>query len=326
MGIYHFAPVGTSPGAVTSALSYMKHNRDKFPVRGDIVESIVLFTSPEIREGREGIAEECVHNDYGNLSWKRSWKRRSSVLSVVVEFIDREIQEVMPHKGTVYCFVLDPNDYNACFERVAKTTLNFAPPGDVGKNIWANLTGGTNVVNAALLQVAFFSGLISRAYYTFISPQYIHCLQPPSKDPAKFRWDDIPILKTVFDEVYYILLRVLGSLSDRWYLDEELLSHLRRMCWEHLSLEHAQTIDKMDIQTFRQQFLNKLDGRELKRQLLPDGKQGRAVRLSEVGRQLLNWMDSPLFKALVERARGGKVENVENITADLDIEELWSKP
>lgn len=325
MGVHHFAPVGISPGAVTSALSYMKHNRGKFPVRGDIVESIVLFTSPEIREGREGIAEECVHNDYGSPTGKRSWKRGSSVLSVVVEFIEREIQEVMPHKGTVYCCIVDPNDYGACFEMVAQTTLHFAPPRDVGKNIWANLTGGTNVVNAALLQVAFLSGLISRAYYTFISPQYAHCLQSPSKDPARFRWDDIPILKTAVDEVYYMLLEVLRSLSDRWYLDEEVLSHLRRACWEHLSSERAQTITEMDIQTFRQQFLNKLDGRELERQLLPNGKQGPAVRLSEIGKHLLNWVDSPLFKALVERGRGSEVKEIESLTSDLDIQELWSK-
>ena len=42
MGIYHFAPIGKSPGAVTSGLSYLKYNRDVLSEKGSIIENIIL--------------------------------------------------------------------------------------------------------------------------------------------------------------------------------------------------------------------------------------------------------------------------------------------
>lgn len=327
MGIYHFAPVGTSPGAVTSALAYLKQNPEQFPMRGQVIESIVIFTSPEVRRGHEGTADESVYNHYGSLTARRFWKKGAPVLEVIVEFIRAEISEVMPSKGKICCCVVDPNDYDACFEQVAKAALHFAPPKEVGKHIWANMTGGTNLMNAALLQVAFLSGLIARLYYTFLSDfrLYGRYLQPPSKDPAKFRWDEIPVVKTAFDQVYYALLQILKGLGDEWYLDEELLVRLRQASGQYLRPADVEAISQMDIGTFRREFLNKLDGRELDRQHLPDGSQGRAVRVSEAGRRFLQRIDSPFFQALIQRGRGSE-EDVTSLTEGLELEELWSKP
>jgi hypothetical protein len=182
-------------------------------------------------------------------------------------------------------------------------------------------------MNAALLQVAMLSGLISRLYYTFVPRVEDHkYLQPVAKnEPYRFRWDEIPPMKTALDDVYVALLDVLKGLGEGWYLDEELLARLRQVSWEHLPPASAQSVAEMDIQVFRQEYLNKLDGRELERQILPDGSQGKAVRLSEAGKRLLERIESPLFQALVQRGRGMEVE-VSALTTGLDLEELWSKP
>jgi hypothetical protein len=79
MGITHFAPVGTRPGAVTSALSYLKHNQDKFFIKGELIEKVILFASPEVREG--DIVRECKNNDYGSYNGPE-WKNKT-VLEVI---------------------------------------------------------------------------------------------------------------------------------------------------------------------------------------------------------------------------------------------------
>jgi hypothetical protein len=98
VGIVHFAPVGTSPGAVTSALSYLKHNPGEFKIRGHLMEGVVVFSSPEVREGRgEYVVEECVNNQYGSTNGP-TWKTLS-VLRVISKFVENEMADVMPRKG-----------------------------------------------------------------------------------------------------------------------------------------------------------------------------------------------------------------------------------
>ncbi|MEW6418835.1 MAG: hypothetical protein AB1480_12060 [Nitrospirota bacterium] len=325
MGIYHFSPVGINPGAVTCALAYLKQNKDSFIARGDVIESIILFASSDVREGSTK-TRECIYNDYMSMTARKTLKM-VNILNVITEFIISEIADIMPKKGTVYCCVVDPNDYDSCFEVIAKAALHFSPPGDTGKNIWANLTGGTNVLNASLLQVAFLSGLISRIYYTFLPREDDRkYLQPVKNDSERFRWDEVPFIKTSFDNVYQALLQELKDLSEEWCLDENLLGCLRQASWKYLRPEDLKTINTMDIQIFRQEWLNKLDGRELERQVLPDGSLGRYIRLSGAGKRLLGRIESPLFQALVQRGKGITVENTTDLIQGLEIEELWSKP
>jgi hypothetical protein len=52
MGIVHFAGLGRSPGAVTSGLAYLKHAYRGRPEYGQIVESVVSFTSPSEANAR----------------------------------------------------------------------------------------------------------------------------------------------------------------------------------------------------------------------------------------------------------------------------------
>ena len=146
MGIIHFAGLGRSPGAVTSGLAYLKHEYENRSEYGQIIEGVVLFTSPEVADGTER-AFEVEHNEYGSLNVRQTWPRgKTNAVEIVSKFFKREIGQ-----GTIYCCPVDVNDFRACFEAVAKATLKFHRPGEVGKHIWANITGGTNPLNAALL-------------------------------------------------------------------------------------------------------------------------------------------------------------------------------
>lgn len=310
MGIIHFAPIGTSPGAVTAALAYLKQERNNLAgFKGQVIESVVLFASPEVRSGQIR-AEECIYNDYMSMSSHgRPWKNRN-VVDAVTEFIQKEIAPVMPKGGAVHCCQVDPNDFDACFRIVARTALHFSPHTDVGHNIWANLTGGTNVLNGALLQVAFLSALIAQLYYTFLADEeHRKYLQPPSKDPTKFHWYQVPLIKTSFDDSYYQVLKSLPQ--DDWCDGDELLSRLK----------HTHYFSSMNIQTFRQQFLNKMDGRELERESLPGGLEGNCVRISSYGKSILSMIDDVLFQALVHRGKGEEID-ISSLTQDLQLEKL----
>ncbi len=326
MGVYHFTPVGLSPGAVTAALAYIKQNPKVFTTRGSAIDSLVIFTSPEIRRGEERLSDDCIYNRYNGKEIIKEWKKNSaSILEVIIHFIKQEIAPILPDKGKVYVCPLNPDDYDNCFETVTKASLYFSSPGHTGKHIWANLTGGTNVMNAALLQVSFLSGLIGRLYYTFVPyAEDRKYLQSRDIERHRFKWDDIPRVKTNIDDIYHLLLKMLSQMSEGWYLDEELLSRFKQLAYQHLSTESADRVNQMDIQIFRQEYLNKMDGVELQRQVLPDQSQGREIRLSESGKQLVKWFNSDLFKALVQRGKGEEVETAA-LLGDFKPEELWSK-
>lgn len=313
MGIYHLAPIGTSPGAVTSALAYLKHNKDKpeFIVRGEIVEAVVLFPSWEVRNGVEGTPEECILNDYGQESKRRSWKPRAAVLDIIRDFVKQEFGKEVK----LFCCPMNVDNYDDCFEKIAKVALQFS--AGVGKHLWANLTGGPNIVNAALLEVAFLSGLIARLYYTFLSDvrRYGRYLRPPSECTTIFDWREIPFVKTAFDEDYYRVLQVLADYDD-WIEDRELLSRLAQERPKRFGS------DRMSLMVFLRDFLNKMDGRELEREVLPNGTPTNRNRISPYGKRIVNKVStSELFQALVHPGKREK-ETIDRLIADPPLEEL----
>jgi len=307
MGIVHFAGLGRSPGAVTAGLSYILHERRELEgTLGDLVEAVVVFTSPEVREGKERV-RTSVLNRYMTKTKVREWQD-THITDVIVEFFKREVG-----KGALYCYQVDVNDFSACFETIARATLYFGRPSRVGKNIWVNITGGTNVMNAATMQTSFLSGLIAKMYYTFIRDQGNRLyLQPFSRDTNEFRWAEIFMPKTTFDHAYYQVLRTVAAQGD-WIKDEELLSRLKR--------HHPADFGEVTVQNFRREFLNRLDGRGLER-WEEGGQKGTRVRLAPEGTQLLEVLDRPLFRLLTRRG-GMREKEISHLIAVLEPERLW---
>ncbi len=353
MGIYHFATVGLHPGAVTTGLSFLKHQfeedtkklkaqlkgeepGDEYEPGRDFIEALVLFTTDEVYQGRV-TPEKAKWNDYGTTKHKPP-ERNPNVLAIIKEFVETELKSVATAKKDkfvgckeiLYCPLDDLWSYESCFEIAAKAVLHFSPPGETGKNIHVNLTGGTNVMNAALMQVASLSGMISRLYYTFVDdslgPEY---LRPPSRDRNRFRFEYIPMMKTAADPLYFELIETLGLLKN-WCTDEDLLSQMKQTAENQfkLSKENVDRLKRIDLQTLQQEYLNKLDGRELER----ESQTSNRLQLSERGQFLLAKLQSPLYRALIERGLGeseGEVTLTEQIKAAVSDQKrirIWPEP
>jgi len=297
---------------VTSGLAYLKHEYGNRPEYGQIIENVVLFTSPEVADGTEQ-AFEAEHNEYMSLNVRQKWpKGKTNAVEIVTEFFEREIGQ-----GDIYCCEVNVNDFSACFEAVVKATLKFHRPGEVGKHIWANITGGTNPLNAALFQTAYLSGFIARLYYTFVSDlrQYGKYLQPFSRDQTLFDFREIYVLKTTFDERYQYILEELEAVAredpTRWLTSAELLGRLKS--------KGVPGFQEMDARTFLLDFLHVMQGRGLQRRDKDD-----AIRLdSEVGLAILRILRSDLVQALFKR-RALPDDEVNRLTSDLRIMECRS--
>lgn len=306
---------------MTSALAFMKkhHNdpqRIHWDQRGDIVQSVVLFPSFDVADGATP-AEKFLDNDYGfrnRRNGRGAASRRANVTNVIAEvrqFVEEEI--ILPKGGILYSWPVDVGDYESCFEAVAKATLALGEPDSTGKHLWANLTGGTNIINAALMEVTALSGLIARLYYTFIAKQSDCCyLRPPSEDASQFDWKEVNPPKTALDQAYYAALEVLEDISS-WCTDDELLARLKR------HPEQGSYFDKVSLERLRREFLNRMHGYEIQRR----GQDRYENQIAEWGRKALRDLHSPLYQSLTLRGQPLDQDLIEQYKKELRDEEVW---
>jgi hypothetical protein len=313
MGIMHFAGLGKSAGAVTAGLSCIRGRCGQRDTQyGDVTENLVIFTSPEIADGTEP-AFPAAHNEYLKMTARKTWPQgKKNALDIVARYM----REEFPDTG-VYAVTVNVNDFSACFDAVGRATLRFHQPGQVGKHIWANITGGSNLLNAAIVQTAYLSGLIARLYYTFVADLYKHgkYLQCFSQDESQFKYGEIYTLKTRFGWRHQTVLEVLEQVdrekAGRYVSSEELLSRLKGYA--------PSDFQDIDLPAFKRDFLNVMQGIEQ----LGDRETGQenAVRLSVDGREILSLIRRPLFRALVGREQLSEDE-VEKIVASLNMGRL----
>ncbi|MEJ5345460.1 MAG: hypothetical protein WHS83_11180, partial [Chloroflexus sp.] len=150
-----------------------------------------------------------------------------------------------------------------------------------------------NVLNTALVQAAYLSGLVPKLYYTFVADIKNNgkFLQPFSQDPTAFDYREIDVLPTVFDERYRYLLEELGEIGeDAWIPKEELLSRLKNK---------SDLFVNVELEVFTRNYLNVWPG--IQRKGSRETGQENAVRLSAEGRRLLQLLELPWFEALVQR-------------------------
>ncbi|RMF59487.1 MAG: hypothetical protein D6743_16255 [Calditrichaeota bacterium] len=329
MGIVHLAPVGRSPGAVTAPLAYLKHLYDEqqrtgqrleksvLPRRlGYPVEQVVLFLSDEMKRGYKGHkAYETVHNDYGTRTAKHTYpKETEKVADIITEFVKRELAG--EHKTAIFVRRVNVNDFNDCFRVIAETVLALGRPDDLGKTLWANLTGGTNILNAALLEVAFLSGLISHLYYLFTDREDQKYLQPfGSKDYRRFlddHWRTVPAVKTSFDERYHYLLLYLAD-QPGWIDTGTLLRELQNL--------HPQAFSTMQLELFQKQWLRKM-GSEIDWELDDSGNITGRIQITEAGYDIVARIEEELFRTLVQRGDAPLVD-IQSLRSKLEKDKVY---
>ncbi len=313
MGIIHLAPVGRSPGAVTAALAHLKHvyneqqrtgqrlEKSVLPRRlGYPVEQIVLFVSDEVYRGRPG-SLDTIYNQYGAYTPIRSYpeKDRIKVVDIIAEFAKKELSD---GKLALYARRVDVNNFEDCFRTIAETVLALGRPDDLGKTLWANLTGGTNILNAALLEVTFLSGLINSLYYIFANEDERKFLQPLSKDYWRFvedHWRDVPVVKTAFDERYRHLLFFLSASPQDWWETDRLFYALLQ--------EFSESFHSITLELFQKQWLRKM-GREIDWELNEAGQELGRIGITEEGCKTIERLEGGLFRTLVQRGEAPLVD------------------
>ncbi len=229
MGIYHFMGLGQSLGAVTAAVSYMaackqiggKTFQKLFALSGEAshpeahrgnVQALVLFTTPEIRDGREKCLPFCV-NEPG-----RTRGREQASRSVAPELRKRLASELGPiarqRDGKrlpieLYWCDIALDRPALTFERVAQVLAATKRPGTQGHEIWINLTGGNNILNAALQLATSIMGTPARTYYLLTKETRCirHTISNKQIDPGNDQfWIDLPIVYLNFSPLHLCLL------------------------------------------------------------------------------------------------------------------------
>lgn len=294
MGVWHFLSMGASPGAVTSALAYIKRRYEEQHVAffgGDSgrlkvkkVSGMVIFTTPEVRKCELSAPRErrYIDNRYGTDKGPEfplgDTQGRLRAFEIVCGFIREEFQTMLDEeRGKVYWLEASYHDLDFNLNQVARAFCSLSPPGKTGREIWINLTGGSNVMNIAALLTTVMSGVTGRAYYTYTRD--IRLLRPV--DDTHF-WYDIPVLKVNFDQDYETILRVLEEREGEWVNSDELFERVKQHRWQFGA-------EKGD---FAPDYLNKLDGWLIERD-------NDCNRLSPAGQRFLELIEDDLMRALI---------------------------
>lgn len=208
MGVYHLMGLGLSAGAVSGPLSYLARryarydeadraffdgsgerlHREEGRRVGD-VQALVIFSSPEVLDG--AAQGRYCDNRYGTPG------DGTSHVDAVTAVLRRGLPEVLaplaPGRGEVpvYWCEVDRADFAGTFRRMARVMAALRSAGKQGKEMWANLTGGPNVMNTALLLAATLSGDVARSYYAQAPTGSEACLRCPREEGY---WLELPLV------------------------------------------------------------------------------------------------------------------------------------
>jgi len=256
MGVYHFMGLGRAVGAVTCAVDYIEKALDLnnklnsndeviklFSSSGGInhdeeyrgkIEAIVLFTSKEVINGKlvaypykDCDSPDSVRNEI-ILNLRKVWQRSNH------------------HEGRkIFWVEVDIDDFQDCFTKVVSVARRFSPDGRQGKEIWCNLTGGSNSIGYALLSMCGLTGKSNKQYLISQRVEYQKAVKVPSTiniRPNKDKYFNIlPFWKTRFDMLYfYEILSELDQLNDD-ISTQELLARLQtrgKLMFQTLSLNN----------------------------------------------------------------------------------------
>lgn len=251
MGVFHLMGLGRSAGVVTSPISYLAHRYSRwdeldqqfFAYSGEIeqrqqgekvgdIQGLVLFSTKEVITGKQDGGKafqsfDYIRNRTGQVTGKSiEGGPTQQVIPDILKGVP--CKNIFGKRSTIDIFwcCIDRRDVQMTYERIIQTVASLATVGGQGKEIWINLTGGTNPVNFALQLAATLSGNGARLYY----------VQAQNEEAAKCihftaehnYWLELPILPLTLDELNR---KVLEQLEDNEYGLSELYSRLQNTNW-----------------------------------------------------------------------------------------------
>ena len=227
MGVYHLMGLGRSAGTVIGPLTYLAHRYNRwnaddqrfFARSGEVrqrqagqkvgdVEALVLFTTPEVLSG-EVPAFDYVDNPPGKIA-KGPQKSGGPMKQVLRDLLCREWPAISGgrEQGTIFWCEVDRRNIRVTYERVVRVVAALAGAGGQGKEMWANLTGGNNVINAALELAAMLSGDVARLYYVQAENEAAEkCVRYTAENGY---WVDLPVMPLALGRVIHAILDILG--------------------------------------------------------------------------------------------------------------------
>jgi hypothetical protein len=226
--------LGLSIGTVIGPLTYLAHrykrwndeDRRFFARSGGVrqrqaggkvgdVEAIVLFTTREVLKGEsEGLPYKYVENEPGKIppgAENVRGRLEKPMKDVIREWLRREWPAISGGRttGTIFWCEVDRRDIRTTYERVVRVVAALAGAGGQGKELWANLTGGNNVINAALGLAAMLSGDVARLYYVQAKNEAAEkCVRFTAEDGY---WVELPVMPLALDPVSLAVLDLLGQ-------------------------------------------------------------------------------------------------------------------
>ncbi len=216
MGVYHLMGLGLTPGAVTAPLSYLANryqrwnfedqaffarsgeasHREQGQKVGD-VQSIILFTTREVIQGvaenkKAFLSSKYINNAPGTA--KGSLQEGDVMKKLLPALLKSHCEIIFGGRQSIslYWCEIDRRNIQLTYQRVVQIITALSSVGGQGKEIWANLTGGNNVINFALQLAATLSGDVARLYY--IQAQDRAAEQCINFATEKNYWVEMPVI------------------------------------------------------------------------------------------------------------------------------------
>ena len=210
MGVYHLMGLGRSLGTVTGPVSYLamryqrwnKDDQEFFSLSGEAaqrekgekvgdIESLVLFTSREVRNG-EMDCYEFIDNRPGHCAPPATLSKQK-MPDALRRYLPAEWKPVAKQRSEGRLFWCDVHrgDLLSTFERVSRVLGALKSTGSLGKEMWINLTGGNNVINLSLELAATLGRYPARFYYVQGEGVAGKCIRYTREEGY---WVDLPLL------------------------------------------------------------------------------------------------------------------------------------
>lgn len=239
MGVWHISGLGISPGALTvpttsiylllkaakegepTACGFFETSGERTQKEGTIrgfPEGFVIFTSKEVLEKKISRRSEIKDR------WFKNTGREISVPRVAYKFISDLHEELFGEYAIpeIYYLAVDYQDFKNALPVIYTTVNALGTKG--GKELWANMVGGTNQINASILTAGALSGAISRYYYYF--EQDNDLLHPDIEKPKGriskgqidqilSKWFQLPIFDFGWGEISNTVNRLMDQYSNK---------------------------------------------------------------------------------------------------------------